>query len=162
LRERGMSRNKVLGLGSNIGDRVLNLQRAVQMIEDSGIRVVKQSSIYETEPVDCTDGDWFLNQVIVVETGLTPCECLRVCKSIEAEMGRQFSYRNAPRIIDIDILLWGELILNDEHLTIPHRSIRGRKFVLIPLLELTGGPNILEWLVHAIQGQEIRKYHESY
>ncbi|MEK7642802.1 MAG: 2-amino-4-hydroxy-6-hydroxymethyldihydropteridine diphosphokinase [Patescibacteria group bacterium] len=156
-----MNKHKALGLGSNVGDRAKNLQRATQMLEDSGVHVIKRSSIYETEPVDCRDEGWFLNQVVFIETGLTPRECFRGCKKIEAKMGRQYSYRNAPRIIDIDLLLWNEVILNDKDLVVPHKSIHGRKFVLIPLLEIAEDIKILEWLVYAIQGQKIKKYEKD-
>jgi 2-amino-4-hydroxy-6-hydroxymethyldihydropteridine diphosphokinase len=155
-----MNKYKVLGLGSNVGNRKENLLGAIQALEDYGIHITKESSVYETEPVDCRDKDWFLNQVVCIETDLMPYECLMVCKRIEAEMGRAESYRNAPRIIDIDLLLWEELVMDEQDLTIPHMRIYGRKFVLIPLLEVIQDFPVLEWLVSTIHGQNIRKYKE--
>ena len=153
-----MNKHKALGLGSNVGDRKENLLEAIRLLGNYGVCIIKKSSVYETEPVDCTDECWFLNQVVFVKTDLTPRECLRVCKRIEAEMGRKHSYRNAPRVIDIDLLLWEEIILKNRELAIPHKSIHGRKFVLIPLLEIAEGLEILEWLVYTIHDQGIRKY----
>lgn len=153
-----MNTHKALGLGSNVGDREKNFQGAITKLHESGIMVIKESSIYETEPVDCSDEAWFLNQVVFIETQLTSLGCLRACKRIEVEMGREPSYVNAPRPIDIDLLLWGQEVVNNETFTIPHKSIYARKFVLIPLLEIEPNPQILEWLVSTIPGQAIKKY----
>lgn len=155
-----MNRHKVLGLGSNVGNRKENLQNAIKALEQYGVHISKASSLYETEPVGCIDETWFLNMVVCMKTDLSPHECLKVCKRIEIDSGRARSYRNAPRTIDIDILLWEGLINNEEELTIPHPRMFGRKFVLIPLLEVIPDPLLLEWLIRVSHGQAIRKYEE--
>lgn len=155
--ENNVNTHKALGLGSNVGNREDNLSRALRMLEDNGIEVIKRSSIYETEPVGCVDDALFLNQVVFIETNLTPLECLVVCMQIEAKIGRVRSYKNAPRLIDIDILLWGETVIDVERLTIPHKGMLCRKFVLVPLLEISDGPEILEWLVNVDQGPAVVK-----
>lgn len=144
--------HKALGLGSNVGKREENLSRALEMLGGYGVHVIRESSVYETDPVGCVDDALFLNQVVFIETDLTPEECLVICMKVEAEIGRVRSYKNAPRLIDVDILLWGETVMNVAGLTVPHKCILSRKFVLVPLLEISDGPEILEWLVNVDQG----------
>ncbi len=128
-----------LCLGSNIGDKIGHLQQAVRMLTESGkVTVVRTSALYETEPWGNKDLDWFVNGVIEVKTKLTPRELLELCKSIEAQMGRQktTSGKYEARKIDIDILFYGDLIIDEPDLKIPHEHLHERAFAIVPLLEL--------------------------
>lgn len=127
-----------LGLGSNIGDRFDHLNRAIASIVSAGIEVDAVSSAYETEPVgEILDQPDFLNAAIRIRTSLAPEELLDQLKAIEADLGRQLGVpRHSPRIIDIDLLLFGELELETDRLRLPHREVASRRFVLVPLLEL--------------------------
>jgi 2-amino-4-hydroxy-6-hydroxymethyldihydropteridine diphosphokinase len=124
-----------LALGSNLGDRLTNLQRAVSLLQRR-VRVLKVSDVYETEPWGVTDQPRFLNCALEGETTLTPPELLEYIKSFEQEMGRTASERYGPRVIDVDILLYDELIYLDERLEIPHPRMSERRFVLVPLAQL--------------------------
>ncbi|MBN2010290.1 2-amino-4-hydroxy-6-hydroxymethyldihydropteridine diphosphokinase [candidate division KSB1 bacterium] len=129
--------NVYLSLGSNEGDRLFNLYRAVELINaNRKIRVTATSSIYETEPVGYIEQAWFLNAVAEIESSLNPFEMLRFVKKIEERMGREQTFRWGPRVIDIDIVVYGSEIINDPSLTIPHPEMQRRKFVLIPLCEI--------------------------
>ncbi len=128
-----------LGLGSNVGDRLGSLRTAVERLTArSGIDVVAQSSVYETEAVDEAVGQRdFYNAVVAVETTLTPRDLLAACKEIERELGREpGGRRHAPRPIDIDLLVVGDLRVDEPDLAIPHPGIGHRAFVQVPLLEL--------------------------
>ena len=124
-----------LSLGSNLGDRGAHLEAALAALPPS-VRVVRRSPIYETEPWGYTDQPKFLNMAAEAETDLAPQELLKHLKSIEADMGREITFRNGPRIIDIDILLYDELILDKGRLHLPHPNLRERAFVLAPLADL--------------------------
>jgi 2-amino-4-hydroxy-6-hydroxymethyldihydropteridine diphosphokinase len=128
-----------LSLGSNIGDRKRNLERARRLLAKNGVAVLKASSIYRTEPVDVRDQPWFYNQALEVRTGRTPHELLALAKSIEAAMKRVPSVNKGPRTIDIDILLAGDAALETPELTIPHPRLAVRSFVLVPLCEIAPG-----------------------
>jgi len=127
-----------LGLGSNVGVRVGHLQAAIELLGSRGIEVEAVSSAYETEPVgEVLDQPDFLNAAIRIRTGLEPEELLDVCKEIEVERGRTLDApRHAPRALDVDLLLLGDLELVTDRLTLPHPEVTRRRFVLIPLLEL--------------------------
>jgi 2-amino-4-hydroxy-6-hydroxymethyldihydropteridine diphosphokinase len=127
-----------LSLGSNIGDREKHLRDAIALLERAG-QVSVVSSLYETEPVDFKAQSWFLNCAVVLETEKTPEALMQAVLSIEREMGRRRTQDKGPRIIDIDILLYGNLILNSSDLTIPHPAMHKRRFVLEPLAEIAGG-----------------------
>ena len=132
-----MEKTAYIGLGSNIGDRAENLKRAIDFLKaKEGLEVKKGSSYYETEPVGFKEQGWFLNAVAEVETSLSPEGILRVCQEIEDEMGRKRGVRGGPRIIDLDILLYGDSIVDREDLKIPHPLMHNRKFVLVPLVEI--------------------------
>ena len=133
-----MSRTGYLGLGSNLGDREAHLRGALELLRRKGIEVEAVSSAYETEPVgEILDQPDFLNAVIRVRTTLEAEELLDLCKAIEAEHGRMFgSPRHGPRPLDLDLLLLGDIELRSERLTLPHREVTTRRFVLVPLLEL--------------------------
>lgn len=124
-----------LSLGSNVGDRQRNLRDAISRLEHLG-RVVLISSFYETEPVDVTDQPWFLNCAIVLETAKSAGQLLHTVLAIEREMGRERVRRKGPRTIDIDILLFDNQIVDLAGLTIPHRAMHLRRFVLEPLAEI--------------------------
>lgn len=128
-----------LCLGSNIGDKIGYIQQAVRMLSISGmVTVVRTSALYETEPWGNKNLDWFVNGVIEIKTKLTPRELLELCKNTERQMGRTKprteNYEN--RIIDIDILFYGDLTINEPDLIIPHKHLHERAFALVPLLEL--------------------------
>jgi 2-amino-4-hydroxy-6-hydroxymethyldihydropteridine diphosphokinase len=126
-----------LSLGSNLGDRVKHMRDAIARLESLG-RVIAVSSLYETEPVDFTDQPWFLNCAVSLETQQTPEQLMAALLMIEREMGRERIQPKGPRIIDIDILLHGDLIVNSQNLTIPHPAMHQRRFVLEPLAEISG------------------------
>ncbi len=123
-------------LGSNLGDRALNLALARNHLEAEDARILRASSIYETAPRDLTAQPWFLNQVIEAETTLFPRQLLHRVLKIERAMGRKRTVAKGPRVIDIDILLFGGSIVSAPDLDIPHPRIAERRFVLEPLAEL--------------------------
>ncbi len=127
-----------LGLGSNVGDPPANLRAAVDALNEHGIHVGKASSTYVTEPVgEFLEQADFLNAVVRIETDRSPDDLLDLCKAIEAEMGRMFGGpRHGPRVIDIDLLLLGDVEMETERLRLPHAEVTSRRFVLVPLLEL--------------------------
>ena len=125
-----------LSLGSNLGDREVYLNEALQRLETEGVHVVRQSSIHETEPQDFRDQPWFLNMAVAVETNLTPQQLLAAVQKIETEMGRQRIIPKGPRTIDLDILFYENLILKTPELEIPHPRLSQRLFVLDPLSEI--------------------------
>jgi 2-amino-4-hydroxy-6-hydroxymethyldihydropteridine diphosphokinase len=126
-----------LGLGSNVGDRLAHLRRAVgKLAMTAGIQVTKLSSVYETEPVGVTDQGWFLNAAVELHTTLPAEALLEHTQGIERDLGRVVTQRWGPRIIDLDILLYGNARVKTATLEIPHPEIGNRAFVMIPLLEL--------------------------
>lgn len=154
-----------LGLGSNIGDRRSYLLSAVEELQRSGsVALLASSSVYETEPVGLVpDQPEFLNACLRVETELGPEELLDVCKAVERSVGREAGgIRHGPRVIDVDLLLLGSLSFSSPRLTLPHAEVSSRRFVLVPLLELS--PQLAlpdgERLADALQGlgpgQEVR------
>lgn len=129
-----------LALGTNQGDRLQNLRRAVQLLE-SAVHVTRRSAVYETAPWGVTDQPDFLNMAVEGHTKLAPFELLDALKQIERAMGRQETIRYGPRVIDLDILLYDDLILQTERLEIPHARMAERAFVLIPLQDIA--PNLV-------------------
>lgn len=126
-----------IGLGSNMGDRKAYLADALRLLNTSSdIKVEKTSSLYLTEPIGRFGQDWFINSVVEVSTRLTPKELLHRCQAIEDQMGRIRTMPWGPRIIDLDILLYGEEIIEDDELIIPHPHMHTRRFVLVPLVEI--------------------------
>ncbi len=129
-----------LGLGSNLGDRLLNLMNCLNLLQASGqISIVQFSPIYETEPVGVVDQPWFLNMAIEIETELEPFGLLQLTQSTEKQIGRIRTHRWGPRVIDIDILFFGRTILRQPMLHLPHRMLQHRKFVLLPLKDIAPG-----------------------
>lgn len=131
------ARNAVifLALGTNLGDRLENLYNAQLQLERY-IKTSELSSVYETEPWGIADQPRFLNMALRGETALEPLELLKVLKAIEMEMGRVGGVRYGPRVIDIDILLYGDRVIHSRELEIPHPRLAERRFVLVPLAEI--------------------------
>jgi 2-amino-4-hydroxy-6-hydroxymethyldihydropteridine diphosphokinase len=127
-----------IGLGSNIGDRRGHLQAAVDTLAVHGVRVLRSSATYDTEPVGLIlDQPEFLNACLEIETEHGPIELLDACKEVEREVGRSAGGpRHGPRVIDVDVLLLGALEFESERLRLPHEQVTSRRFVLVPLLEL--------------------------
>jgi 2-amino-4-hydroxy-6-hydroxymethyldihydropteridine diphosphokinase len=125
-----------VGLGSNVGDREANLREALVRLEAEGIRVVRRSSVYETEPQELRDQPWFLNAVVEVETDLFPLQLFAHLQNVEREMGRRRLTPKGPRNIDIDILFYGRSVIETADLQVPHPRIAQRRFVLEPLAEI--------------------------
>lgn len=130
-----MEHTVYLALGTNMGDREANLRRALEAMAPA-VEVTQTSPVYETAPWGVTDQDDFLNQVVRAQTSLKPDILLSFLKSIEAQLGREDSRRWGPRLIDLDILFYDDLVLEMEHLTIPHPHLHERAFVLVPLADL--------------------------
>lgn len=127
----------LIGLGSNLGDRKKNILTAIQKLsQGEDISIDRVSSLYETKPVGVTNQPDFINGAISISTNLSPRALLAVCLSVECEMGRIRDERWGPRNIDIDILVYHDLIIQDEVLQIPHPRLCERAFVLIPLQEI--------------------------
>jgi 2-amino-4-hydroxy-6-hydroxymethyldihydropteridine diphosphokinase len=128
----------LLGLGSNVGDRRALLQAAVEALPGAGMHLIACSSTYDTDPVgEMLDQPSFLNACVRAQTSLEPLELLDAVKGIERGLGRpQAGVRHGPRRIDIDVLMLGELELRHERMTLPHEQLLGRRFVLVPALEL--------------------------
>ena len=125
-----------LSLGSNLGDRVANARKAIAELDKAGIKVRRVSSFYKTEPVDFNPQAWFLNCVVEAATGLMPLQLLKAVKSVERAVGRRPGVSKGPRAIDIDILLYENVVVRTAALTIPHARMNERRFVLVPLREL--------------------------
>ncbi|HUL16656.1 MAG TPA: 2-amino-4-hydroxy-6-hydroxymethyldihydropteridine diphosphokinase [Terriglobales bacterium] len=128
-----------LSLGSNLGDRAANLNNAISALAGIGVRVLKISSFYETEPVDFLDQPWFLNCVLEAETTLSPLDLLHALRAIEQQMGSKKAFAKGPRILDLDILLYGQESITTPELQIPHPRMLARNFVLVPLAEIAPG-----------------------
>jgi 2-amino-4-hydroxy-6-hydroxymethyldihydropteridine diphosphokinase len=127
-----------LSIGSNVGDRRANLELAIAALERDRFHVIARSSIYETEPQDLANQPWFLNMVVECESEYFPRQMLKILQRIEREIGRvrAGSIPRGPRVIDIDILLLGNVVMATEQLAIPHPRMFARRFVLEPLLEI--------------------------
>jgi 2-amino-4-hydroxy-6-hydroxymethyldihydropteridine diphosphokinase len=139
-----------LSLGSNMGDRAQNIARAIAALGPHGVRVTRQSSLYETEPVDVRGDGWFLNCVIEAETELPPIELMQALLSIERSLGRQRRpVGDGPkesRTIDMDILLFGSRVISASELQIPHPRMADRRFVLAPFAEIA--PDVRHPVLH--------------
>ncbi|MDP8955900.1 MAG: 2-amino-4-hydroxy-6-hydroxymethyldihydropteridine diphosphokinase [Actinomycetota bacterium] len=130
----------MLGLGSNLGERLAALQTAVGLLGRSAeIRIVRSSRVFETRPVGPPQPD-FLNAVLQVETTMTPRRLLGACRAVEQQMDRVRGERWGPRVIDVDILTYGREVIEDADLVIPHPRMHERAFVIVPLLELDANP----------------------
>jgi len=139
-----------LGLGSNLGDSFAHIRGAESRLRKAGVRIIRCSSVYRTEPVGSVNQPWFLNRVIEIDTDQSPLELLVTVKAIETKRGRCPGPRNGPRPIDIDILLAEGTILRTASLEIPHPRLPERRFALVPLVEIA--PD----LVHPVFKKSIR------
>jgi 2-amino-4-hydroxy-6-hydroxymethyldihydropteridine diphosphokinase len=128
-----------LSLGSNLGDRVAHISKALEELSRVGVEIRRVSSFYRTEPVDFLAQAWFLNCVAEAETQLMPLRLLQTVKSVERSLGRRPTLPKRPRPIDIDILLYENVVVRSAVLKIPHERLAERRFVLLPLCELAAG-----------------------
>lgn len=141
-----------IGIGSNLGEKLNNCEKAISKILKVGHhRLLARSSFFKTEPVGYLSQDWFVNGVIKIETELEPSELLHTMKTIEAQLGRTQTIRWGPRIIDLDILFFDDLHIQTDDLEIPHPLIQDRKFVLVPLAEIDGQ------LIHPVLKKSIQQ-----
>jgi 2-amino-4-hydroxy-6-hydroxymethyldihydropteridine diphosphokinase len=149
----------LLSLGSNLGDRVENLRRAIQAMKERGIEVVAVSRLYETEPVGVVNQPWFVNCAAEIRTSLAPPELLRELQAIEKSLGRVRDIPQGPRTIDLDILSYGDAVIDTPELTVPHPRMRSRRFVLEPLAEIA--PGFGEMLAALPHDSEVRLFGEG-
>lgn len=126
-----------LNLGSNIGNKALNLEKGLKLLGEFGVKIMTKSGVYETEPWGEKDQSSFLNQVVKVETDLSPVSLVNICLEIEKQLGRIDSIKWGPRIMDADVLFYEDQIVNKEPTCIiPHYLMHKRRFVLMPLVEI--------------------------
>ncbi len=145
-----------VALGANLGDAAATVQRALQILGDTpGLSLVKASSLYRTAPVDATGPD-FINAVAEVVTTLTAPDLLEALQAIEAAEGRERPYRNAPRTLDLDVLLYGNARIDSPRLTVPHPRMHERAFVLVPLAEVAPA-SVDDRSLQAVQHQPIER-----
>jgi 2-amino-4-hydroxy-6-hydroxymethyldihydropteridine diphosphokinase len=162
------SKRVFLSLGSNLGDRQRNLESALALLTQHRIEIIKRSSLYETEPQDFASQPWFLNLAVECRVGYFPHQLLAILLDVERQLGRDRhaqSIPKGPRLIDIDVLLYGRSVIDTPKLTVPHARLLNRRFVLEPLVEIdpqlrhpTTG-RLLRHYLHRLQGQIVRPYH---
>lgn len=152
-----------LGLGSNVGDRESQIDAALEALNAPDLRLLRRSSLYETEPIGFKDQGWFLNMVAEFETDLFPKQLLQRMQKVELGMGRVRTVRNGPRSIDIDILLYGNAVIQTTELEVPHPRYRERRFTLAPMAELNPGlrdpltKQTMAEMLKGLHGQAVKK-----
>jgi len=140
-----------IGIGSNLGTPEKNCTKAIEKISSAkDIKIISKASFYQTEPIGGVQQGWFVNSAIEIETDLSPENLLSVLLSLELAMGRTRKEKWGPRLIDLDLLLYGNLVLENKSLTLPHPEIQNRKFVLIPMSEIS------ESLIHPTLKKSIK------
>ena len=159
-----VKQNVYLSLGSNLGDRAKNLRDAIAALRNAGIDVTQTSSMYETEPVDYLDQPWFVNMAAEAETELAPAALLQALRGIERQMDSKKLVEKGPRLIDMDILLYGDEVIDTPELQVPHPRMHLRRFVLEPLAEIAPnlqhpvlGLNVSEMLAQTPDKSVVRK-----
>jgi 2-amino-4-hydroxy-6-hydroxymethyldihydropteridine diphosphokinase len=157
-----------IALGTNVGEREANLLQALQLLPESGVQIRRASSIYETEPVDYLDQEWFLNAVLEAQTELDALDLLSALRVIETRMGSKKAFAKGPRKIDLDILLYGNETIDTPELQVPHPRMLERKFVLIPLAEIAPNLRHPSWksgvaqlLAATCDPSAVRKLHDA-
>jgi 2-amino-4-hydroxy-6-hydroxymethyldihydropteridine diphosphokinase len=140
-----------IGVGANLGDPLAQCRQGLRLLgEVPGVRLLRRSSWYRTEPVGPADQPWFINAVAEIRTSLSPRELLEAVKAIEERMGRRTAAHWGPRAIDLDLLLYGQTVLEEPGLIVPHPELHRRRFVLEPLGE------VASWVMHPAFGVSIR------
>jgi 2-amino-4-hydroxy-6-hydroxymethyldihydropteridine diphosphokinase len=154
-----------LGLGSNLGDRAQNLLRGREALRERSVEIVEESALYLTEPVGGPEQPWFVNQVVEAETSLSPEELLTACLGVERELLRVRAVKDGPRTLDVDLLLYGDVVLASGFLTLPHPRLPERRFVLVPLSEIAphvrhpvSGLTAAEMLAQCPDRSEVKLY----
>ena len=141
-----------IGIGSNIGDKVNQCEKAIsEILKVDHHKLLAKSSLFKTQPIGYTSQDWFVNGVIKIETDLEAHELLRKLKTIESQLGRTETFRWGPRTIDLDILFFDDAEIHNEELQVPHPSIQERQFVLIPLAEID------RYLIHPVLKKTVQE-----
>ncbi|NFP91327.1 2-amino-4-hydroxy-6-hydroxymethyldihydropteridine diphosphokinase [Clostridium sporogenes] len=144
-----------VAFGSNIGEKESYIKRALEKIEKRGIKIIKVSPIYETEPYGVLDQDSFLNGVVKIETNLTPENLIEVLLDIEKQLDRVRERRWGPRTIDLDIIFYDDLIINEKDLIIPHKDMENREFVLKPLCDID------ENFIHPVLKKSVKQLYDE-
>ena len=162
------NRTVYLSLGSNLGNRAGNLRAAIAALPAGGVRVVKVSSLYETEPVDYLEQPWFLNCAVEAETALAPLDLLHALRGIETQLGSQKEFAKGPRLLDMDILLYGDETIELPELQIPHPGMLRRNFVLAPLAEIAPAlmhpswtTNVAGFLATSADASQVKRFAAS-
>jgi 2-amino-4-hydroxy-6-hydroxymethyldihydropteridine diphosphokinase len=148
-----------IGIGSNIGDRAANCLHAIEYLAETG-RIIGVSSLYYTEPVGLKAQEDFINAVVALETDSKPAELLAACRDIEDRLGRRRTVRWGPRTIDLDILLYGDLVMDQPDLVIPHPLMAARKFVLAPLAEIA--PEAVHPVLHKTTAELLEELRDTH
>ena len=150
-----------IGIGSNRGDRLGYCQKAADAIRHfQDTAVIRLSSFYETEPLEVSDQEWFINGAAAIRTALTPQELLSACQKVEQDLGRVRMVRYGPRTIDLDLLLYGERIVSTDRLVLPHPQLHLRRFVLVPMVEIA--PEAVHPVLHQTMAELLERVQDNH